>query len=588
MLLYFTLFLYNITMEIWKVTLLSIIIPVLILVSVALIVVIMRIVAQKKHSDIVAITAKFVARERIKKVEIVYQRISIIAKTNKKYEKIFDDISKDFDKIDDTFKILDQEVSKLHTTYKRMNAKDLEVEVEKIKLINEKLTNKIEQLLTTTNKVLKQEEFLRNEMSLFREKARLISNTYTKKRIRLDKVSIKIDALNNKINIGTNKFDNLIEKGKAKEASELIEKIRMDIIEFGIIINEGPKIQATLYDAIPSYIKKLISIYQHAESSLIVDLSHIDFTNSIQKLSFRFKEAKKMFLNLNFEEVKKEIIYLIKNIKAIERNINSEIKSRNLFVKEFKNSQNIVASTLQQYVQIRKEVKKQSQKGIALHVEISEMMTKLKFEIADLDETVISFSNLIKNNGIPFTSKVSRMKILLNKNISTINIMNELYELLWRDDLTKRIIQNKYMQAEHALISLRAQVIDSNILLSSNEEKQLMDIEETKEILKDTLSQEPFNSKKAEQHSKNLVENVISYYKVVGGKIEMSKMINNLIKEFAPNRAMDSKLNIAFSQGEQNFLAGEYASSLRIIIDAVEDLLESSVKRRKNVRNNIN
>ncbi len=588
MLLYFTLFLYNVTMEMWKVILLAVGIPVILIIGIALIVLITRIMFQKKHEDLVKSTSTFVERERLKKVEIMYQRISIIAKTNKKYEKLFDELSKDFDQIDETFKLLDKEVSELQITYKKMNSKTLSIELEKIDIVNTKLTSKINKISRVANKVLKQEEFLRNEMSLFREKGRIISNSYSKKRIRLDKVSAKIDALNNQITQRTKKFDRLIEKGRTREASDLIEKIRKDIIDFGVIINEGPKIQATLYDAIPSYIKKLIGIYQHAENSLKVDLSHIDFTNSVKNLSSSFNKAKDLFLDLELESVKKEVVYLIKNIKAIERIINSEIKARNIFVKEFMTSQNIVASTLKQYVQMRKEVKKQSQKGTILNAEITEIMTNLKFEIADLDETVMSFSNLISDKNIPFTSKLSRMKILLNKNISAVNMMNDLYELLWRDDLTKRTVQNKYMQAEHALISLRAKVIDSNILLSSNEEKQLIEIEETKELLKQTLSIAPFNAKKAEQHSKNLMENVASYYKVVGGKIEMSKMIRNLIKEFAPNRAMDAKLNIAFVQGEKQFLAGKYASSLRITIDAVEDLLNSSTKRRKNVRNNTN
>ncbi|TCG10333.1 hypothetical protein C4B25_04625, partial [Mycoplasma todarodis] len=514
---------------------------------------------QKKNEDLVKSTSSFVERERLKKVEIMYQRISIIAKTNRKYEKLFEELSKDFDQIDETFKLLDKEVSELQITYKKMTTKTLQIELEKIGILNEKLTSKIMKISKVANKVLKQEEFLRNEMSLFREKGRIISNSYSKKRIRLDKVSRKIDVLNNQIAQRTKKFDRLIEKGDTREASELIERIRVDIIEFGTIINEGPKIQATLYDAIPSYIKKLIGIYQHAENALKVDLSHIDFTNSIKNLSSNFNKAKELFMDLKLKEVKEEIIYLIKNIKAIERIINSEIKARNIFVKEFIPAQKIVASTLKQYVQIRKEVKKQSQRGIVLNAEVSEIMTNLKFEIADLDETIMSFTNLMSDKNIPFTSKLSRMKILLNKNISAVNLMNDLYELLWRDDLTKRTIQNQYMQAEHAMISLRAKVIDSNILLSSQEEQQLVDIEETKELLKQTLSIEPFNARKAEQHSKNLMENVASYYKVVGGKIEMSKMIRNLIKEFAPNRAMDAKLNIAFVQGEKQFLAGKYA-----------------------------
>ncbi len=588
MLLYFTLILYNITMEMWKVIILAVGIPTILLIGIALIVLIIRNLFQKKREDLVKSTSAFVEREKLKKVEIMYQRISIIAKTNIKYEKIFDELSKDFDQVDETFNLLDKEVSELQITYRKMNSKTLNAELEKISILNDKLTVKISKISKIANKVLKQEEFLRNEMSLFMEKGRLIASSYSKKRIRLDKVSGKIDALNNQIAQRTKKFDRLIEKGKTREASDLIEKIRIDIINYGIIINEGPKIQATLFDAIPTYIKKLIGIYQHAEKSLKVDLSHIDFTNSIKNLSTSFNEAKELFIKLDLENVKKEIIYLIKNIKAIERVINSEIKARNIFVKEFRVSQNIVAATLKQYVQLRKEIKKQSQEGVILNTEITEIMTNLKFEIADLDEAVMSFSNLMSDKNIPFTSKLSRMKILLNKNISAVNMMNELYELLWRDDLTKRTLQNKYMQAEHAMISLRAKVIDLNILLSSQEEQQLVDIEETKELLKQSLTEEPFNSRKSEQHSKNLMENVASYYKVVGGKIEMAKMIRNLIKEFAANRAMDAKLNIAFVQGEKHFLAGKYASSLRITIDAVEDLLDSSTKRRKYVRNNTN
>ncbi|WP_168388332.1 septation ring formation regulator EzrA [Mycoplasma marinum] len=567
-------------MQTWKLILLGVTIPIIIIIFSLLIVLITRLMRQKKNANQMNEIRVFIEPERIKRVEIMLQRISVIAKSNKKYEKLFDILSKEFDSIESMFKLMNKDVLDLQKRYLKLRQKEFEIRVEKIKTINETFARKIASSKKKANNILKQEEFLRNEVSLFREKTRTISSSYSKKRITLDKISGKIDILNKRIAGRTRKFDSLIQSGETRSASEIIEKLREDIIQFGIIINEGPKIQATLYGAIPKFIKKLIVLFNHAQNKLKVDLSHIDFHASIRRMANNFETAKSHFLELRLEESKKEIIFIIKNIKAIERMINSEIKSRNIFVNEFINVQNLVLKTMKQFVQIRKEVKKMPQSGTRLSVEMMDIMRSLKFEIADLDENAMSFSKLMKDKNIPYTSKLSRMKILLNKNISAIKLMNSIYELIWRDDIAKRTVQNQFMQVEHALISLRAKVIDKNILLSIAEEQQLQDIEETKVLLKTTLTNEPFNSNVAKQQVRRLIENVTSYYKVVGGKIAMARMVRNLIKEFAPNRAMNAKLNISLVQAEKQYLAGEYASSLRIAIDAIEELLNIKRKRK--------
>ncbi len=545
-----------------------------------LVTVLIKIKKTKKFKKEIKKTTEYIRPERMKKIEIIFQRLSIIAKVNKNFVALFEELSKDFDEIEKKFVILNQEIQETNLRSKKINKKEFDISISKIRAVNETFEGMVSKFKSKAASVLKAEEFLRNEMSFCREKLRAITTVYAKKRILLDKVAINIDELNSEIKKLTLEFDASIEKGDNNSASEIMEEVREKIVRFGIIINEGPKIQSAIFGAIPKFIKELIKLYKRAERELDVDLTHINFRKIMLDLAEKFSDIKEQYNELNIKETKKKILILIKNIKAIERMINSEIKSRNVFVTNYSDTTLVIKKTLKQFVALKKEFKELPSSGKRVSVEMNELYKILNQEAKDLDETAMSFAGLIKDKTIPFTSKVARLRILLNKNNSTISIMNKLYQLIWKDDITQKIIQNKFIQAEHALINLKARVIEKNIVLDNEQKEQLKNIELAEKELKSLIKDKSFNSRKASEKSEYLIKNLSSYYKVVGGKIEMAEMTNNLIKEFSSKRALNQKLNIEFTQAEKHYLQGNYASALNMIIESISDYN----KRGKNVR----
>ncbi len=523
----------------------------------------------------------FAERERMSKIEIMFQRLSVIAKTNSKFSLIFEKLTYKFDKMETHFNQMCEVISSLSLESKMLNTKTFEKEVTKIELKNESFEKEIKAFKKEANKLLKKEEFLRNEMSFCRAKLRIISELYSRKRVILDKIASRIDEINNNIKIKNKEFDKTIEVGDNEKASLLIEDIRKQIVFFAELINEGPKLQATIFGTMPTLIKKLIQLYKHAETELKVDISHIGFKDNMYALSILYDKTKKQFLDININDCKKNIIIVIKNIKALERNINSEIKSRNLFIKNYQTTITTIKKTLKQYVEIVKEYKSMPQNGKKISIELKDSIKILKKEIGILDEAAIAFESLFKDKNIPYTSRLSRMKIILNKTIFISNMMNNIYELIWEDDVILKTVKNQFLQIEQALISLRAQTIEKNILILEKEKNQLEDIYALKQQLKKQISEKPFNAKQSQEISEKLITDTTDYYKIVGGKIEMATIAMNLIKEFSTSRALDSKLNVTLSQAEQNYLAGKYAASLNLIIDGIKEFKKNRKRGKK-------
>ncbi len=579
MLPYFTLFLYNNNMGQQKIIIISVFTTISFLLLVALLIVLFKINKTSKNNQILSNVLSFAQKERLTKVEIILQRLSIIAKSNKKFSDVFDDLSNDFDDISVAFYDLSNSVESMALEVKTLPFKKFRNEIGRIEKMNEKLEEQIIQFKSKANGLLKKEEFLRNEMSFCREKLRVITNLYSYKSIILDKIENKINVLNYTIIDLTKQFDSAIEKGDNDLASKIMNDIREKIIVFAIVINEGPKIQATIYGTIPELIKKLIKLHEHAEKDLKVDLSNMDFNSDIVSLSNLFNKIKASFLEIDLETCKQNMILLIKNIKALERNIKFEIKARNIFIDNYQCTLDILDTTLKQYAELQEEVKKLPSSGKVISVEIADSMEELREELESFKEFTTSFYNLLKNMSIPYTSKLSRMKIILNKSITQTLVMNDIYKRLWEDDSIKLTVQNQFLQIEQALISLRSQVIEKSIVLSHTEEQQLASIYESKREIKELLSTIPFNAKLATSKSQMLVDNVSTYYKVVGGKLEMSNIISNLIKEFSSTRALNNKLNISFAQSEKDYLSGDYAASLNMLIEGIQELNKTKKKR---------
>ena len=131
------------------------------------------------------------------------------------------------------------------------------------------------------------------------------------------------------------------------------------------------------------------------------------------------------------------------------------------------------------------------------------------------------------------------------------------------------IIRNKFMKSEASINEILANLNKQNVHLSQGEKEQYKDISELINKLSQAIKNRIFN-KNIREEVDNLMRKSASFYKIVGGNIRIAEITTNLIKELAPERATDAKLNVALNTAERLYLDGKYAEALNLIIQELE------------------
>ena len=503
--------------------------------------------------------------KRLMKIETTVSRINIINKEKQNVKKIFKKLMELHAELSVLIKKTKKRISAIENLVLKMKREKYKALILIIKEDINKIKILEDSFFTLSKKVTQKEEFLRNEMSYYKKNLREVIKVYREKRILLNRIASNIDSLNNKIKNNDYEFEKALNRGETKNAYIILKTYSRNVMLFLSIIDKGPSLQTYLYTIIPNIIQELVEQFKTKKSESGSSISHLNFKKTIQDIAVIFREAKDEFMNLNINQVGKLIKKILKSIKITEKNINYEIQSRNYFIKNYLQALKETRIVLKDYVDLKKNIRGLISKGFQVSDDLSELTYKIEEREKTLDGYAVKFRSLIKNVDVPFSSKIARLKILLQK-VNELKIMiNAAIETIWTLNMNHLIVKNKFRKAESALNEIIANTKKYKIRIIGDEEESFEEILKTIVNLASYISNDNINewvSNKVDQ----LVKKVASYYEAVGGKIQMIEIIQNMIKELSKERAINEKLNYELIRSERQYLDGQYTGSLNTIV----------------------
>ncbi|MCK5866995.1 MAG: hypothetical protein KAG14_01210, partial [Mycoplasmataceae bacterium] len=336
-----------------------------------------------------------------------------------------------------------------------------------------------------------------------------------------------------------------------------------------IIISEAPTIDVYINKTIKKVIGKISTLYVKKKEELNAPMGHIDFKEAIIKISEVYKNAKDKYHNLEFNSCKKDIISILKSAKTLERLINYEIKSRNFFIKNHPIIKSEILKTIKNYESIKKNIRAIVERGEIIPKSLTSPINNAEKIKNNILKSIKYLKDVSKVNKIPYSSKLSRLKSLCNKTNELIKTLNDTIKSLWEQNFESANVMNKYKKSDAAINELLANINLKTIILKPKKESLLKTMET--QLNNIALKISSANIDDDMRTAVNIVEeNTIKLYTSIMGDIIIADMTSNLIKDVAPQRALDASLNFSLNKAEREYIDGRYSESLNIIISELE------------------
>ena len=507
--------------------------------------------------------------EIVSRVDKTITRISLIAKKNPKYVKLYENLKIQFQKIDSLSKETNLHFSSLVDKKYLLKSKEFKDKITSLeKSINflEKLGLNFKKL---TEYITQQEKFLSSEFLFYSSHLRSVIEIYRFKRITMDSISAKVDLLASNIKAKGKEFNEYIIYAENSLASKALKEYTKLIIKFSKIISEAPTINIYINETIKKVINKIATLYVRKKEELNTSMDHISFQEEISKISKIYKRIKNKYHNLELDSCKKDIILVLKATKSLERLINYEIKSKNFFTPHYPIIKKEISKSVKYFKEIKKNIRLIVEKGEIIPQILINPMNKAEKIKEDIYNLVKDLNKMAKTNLTPFSLKMKTLKCITKKTDDFIETLNALVRGMWEHNIETANIINKYKKANAAINELLANINSKTLKLKSEKWLLLKGIE--KEINQIALK---INSNSIDEELKSSVNmimgNTTDLYNSVMGDIMIADITSNLIKHLAPQRALDNSLNFSLNKAEREYVDSEYSQSLNTIIDELE------------------
>ena len=503
------------------------------------------------------------------------KRISIIARSNK-------NIVATFQELDIIYRDFIININKLKKLVVRFNneVKIIKVSSKKAMQIYKKIENEYTGLAfiegkfnNLSHKVISQDEILRREFAFYQSRLREIINFYKEKRVLFDLIAPQIDNFNYSVKHIERQFENVIDKGDNANASILIQRYIQKIVKFAEIVSNGPALAMQIKAQIPNTFNNIYKLYllKKNESKLPYNLDYINFQKTTKEISKQFNQAEKMFYALKIDKAVEKVKDVLKGFKTIENQINLEVRSRNIFINTYEKIISETKITLNKWMSINKQFKTLAGSGKKINPELIENYNDLKIVVKNLDHDAVNYRLAMKDKKMPYSVKIQRAIFLVESMKKCVNNINNFIDKIWEIDFENAMIKNKFSRAENALHEVIALVKKNNIILSYEEQINIDKVMKIKYklsiIIKDNITT------KDAQEVNNFSTKITNLYSIIASKVQMAFHIQNLIKEFAPQRAFNPKLNLGLKLVEFRYLEGNYVAGLNSAIDCIGENL---------------
>ena len=507
--------------------------------------------------------------EMISKADKIITRISLISKKTPRYKGLYEKLKRKFGSIDSLSKKINADFNDLIAKKYSMNSKDFKNVINSLGVSIKTMSELEFNFKKLTETVTQQEKLLSSEFLYYSSHLREAIEIYRTKRITIDSISSKVDELASRIKNKGRAFNQYIASAENSLASKILGEYIALVIDFSTVISEAPTINVYINETITKVISNIATLYVKKKEELNAPMGHIDFKEAIKKISEVYQKAKYEYHNLDFTSCKKNIISILKSTKTLERLINYEIKSRNFFVTNYSLIQEEIVKSIKNYEAIKSNIRSIVERGEVVHETIIFPINNAEKIKVDLLNSIKYLREVSKTNSIPFSAKMSKVKLLANKTNEFIETLNIAIKGIWEQNIEVANVKNKYIKSNAAINELLANINSKSLILKPKKAELLKTIE--KRINDIALK---INSNAIDDELRSTVEvvmdNTTKLYSSAMGDIMIADITSNLINDLAPERALDNSLNFSLNKAERQYIDGKYSESLNIIISELE------------------
>lgn len=504
---------------------------------------------------------------RLQQADVTITKVEAIAVNNKEYKNVFASLEEQYEKLDSTLMKAEGRIKELKEgKFKKAEFNNLKTNILSLLEAANKFNKNFNNI---SSQITQQDDFLSAEKAYLSKNLRIVIEVYQQKRIILDSISQKIDALSNNIKNISKEFDALLSNAENRAASLKLNDYSKEIHAFAQIISEAPKIDSYLKNIIPVSIKELNSKYQKVKEKIHFSIPELKFKDQIMHLSSLFNIALDSYNNLKMNVAKKNVKEIMTTINAINAKLDTEDAAFD-FIK--KNESEVIAMTKKNVATFNAadaKIKSIISRGRQITPQLNSAFKILSEKQEALKEDFIAYKELMKDKDSAFSKKLQKMKSIINKNKGCMNLINEVIKHIWSLDIEASMIKNKYSKFESAINEILSNTKQMKMKLNPELKDEYQYISEKMSRITRKLDND-FITEDLKQEVEDLSKKVSSFYSIVNGNLQISEIFNNLMQEFGSIRRIDPKMNSAFLHAEHEFLDGNYSNALNLLISSIE------------------
>ena len=478
------------------------------------------------------------------------------------YVESYEAIQKSIERMDDLFEKSSEAIEddQLDTaeTYVEDISNLVSITLKNVIKLNEKLDN-----------VLEQELKLRSEVTVYKERFRVIKDTLNK---RNGVLSFSEDVINTYVSDAENEFNAfdewmyISEFDKADQALKRIDAILVSVEE---VLQELPELLPVAKEIIPNKIANVSSLYSELMDSNLY-LEHLDVTQSLSVISESLSGDLASLRSGEISKVKKSLELSNHDLDELSKKLEIELKANEDLVKlnkSVKESLNSIVTQIgevnQSYADLSSRynftefeaslaaIKEEDSQLISKHTDIVKSF-KVKMPVSEKLEILRDFEN-----------DLNQLKLHIEKTKS------EIGQILSEEKRANQQLLKLYLIINEITVKIN----DYQIPAISNDYRD--DVVIAKQHITNIealLNEESLNTTLLNSTLSESIDYIYKLYNNVNNIVGMALMVENAIVFANRYRANNPRIDSELSKGELYYRNGEYTQALTTVLAIIEEI----------------
>ncbi len=478
------------------------------------------------------------------------------------YVESYEAIQKSIERMDDLFEKSSEAIEddQLDTaeTYVEDISNLVSITLKNVIKLNEKLDN-----------VLEQELKLRSEVTVYKERFRVIKDTLNK---RNGVLSFSEDVINTYVSDAENEFNAfdewmyISEFDKADQALKRIDAILVSVEE---VLQELPELLPVAKEIIPNKIANVSSLYSEVMDSNLY-LEHLDVTQSLSVISESLSGDLASLRSGEISKVKESLELSNHDLDELSKKLEIELKANEDLVKlnkSVKESLNSIVTQIgevnQSYADLSSRynftefeaslaaIKEEDSQLISKHTDIVKSF-KVKMPVSEKLEILRDFEN-----------DLNQLKLHIEKTKS------EIGQILSEEKRANQQLLKLYLIINEITVKIN----DYQIPAISNDYRD--DVVIAKQHITNIealLNEESLNTTLLNSTLSESIDYIYKLYNNVNNIVGMALMVENAIVFANRYRANNPRIDSELSKGELYYRNGEYTQALTTVLAIIEEI----------------